>query len=380
MPPSRGRLAVGIVLVWILGSGGAGGLGAAEPVAVPGPNPTAVEALRRLKGMDLEANPAVKGALLRVVEASRGTPLFVEWVRDFRLKGEEAGLLDVAARHPGDPSAGEAMRLVLKSAGLDPLRRAIREQPDRKEAWIQVGANLSEPAMQPLLLEVVADEQAALPLRATAVRGLARTEAGAKEVLRVARAGQLDENLRNTATLSLAQSRWPAVRAEAAEVLPLPRSADGEALPAMGELVRMRGDATRGAAVFRSEKAACIKCHQVGEDGQGFGPALTDIGTKLGRQALYEAILDPSAGISFGYEGWTFATRDGEEVAGLLASETAEEVVVRQQGGVTVRVRKTELKGRERQKLSVMPAGLGTLLARQELVDVVEYLTTLKGR
>lgn len=378
MSPSYGCFAVGIGLVLVLGTAGPGVPWAAEPMA--GANSTAVEALRRLKGMDLEANPAVKGALLRVVEASRGTPLFVEWVRDFRLKGEEAGLLDVAARHPGDPSAGEAMRLALKSAGLDLLRRAIREQPDRKEAWIQVGASLSEPALQPLLLEVLGDEGAALPLRATAVRGLARTEAGAKEVLRVARAGQLDENLRNTATFSLAQSRWPAVRAAAAEVLPLPRSADGEALPAMGELVRLRGDATRGAAVFRSEKAACIKCHKVGEDGLEFGPALTDIGTKLGRQALYEAILDPSAGISFGYEGWTFARRDGEEVAGLLASETGEEVVVRQQGGVTVRVRKEELKGRERQKLSVMPAGLGTLLARQELMDLVEYLTTLKAR
>ena len=343
-----------------------------------GPNPTAVEALRRLKGMDLDANPSLKGALMKVVESSRGTPLFVEWVRDFKLTGQEPGLLEVAARHPEAPEAAEAMRLVLRGGGLSALKSAMQAQATNRAAWIQVCAALPEPAVQPLLEETMADGAAPIPLRATAVRGLARTENGAKHLLKTARAGQLDENLRNTAALALAQARWPGVKSEAAEVLPLPKAADGSALPSMGELVRLRGDAGKGGEVFRSEQAACIKCHRVGNEGVEFGPALSLIGAKLGRQALYESILDPSAGISFGYEGWTFEVRGGEELVGLLASETAEEVVVKQQTGAQVKLKAGDVIRREKSKLSVMPAGLGQILTRQQLVDVVEYLTTLK--
>src|SRR5207249_1442685 len=55
----------------------------------------ALEALSRLKGLDLEANPAVKSAVLKVLEQVRGRPEFVEIVRDFKIKGQEKGLLEL---------------------------------------------------------------------------------------------------------------------------------------------------------------------------------------------------------------------------------------------------------------------------------------------
>jgi putative heme-binding domain-containing protein len=197
--------------------------------------------------------------------------------------------------------------------------------------------------------------------------------------LDLGREGRLEDSARLTASLDLAQSRWPAIRDEAARVFPLPKTADGGALPPMAELVRLEGSVERGAKVFRSPQAACIQCHRVGEEGVDFGPALSGIGAKLARQALFESILDPSAGISFGYEAWSLELRNGDEVFGILASETAEELAVRQPSGVTVRIRKADLARRDPQRLSVMPAGLAQLLTRQELVDVVEYLASLKG-
>src|SRR5580765_5228909 len=41
----------------------------------------AIEALSRLKGIDLEANPAVKTAVLKVLDQIHGKPQFVELVR-----------------------------------------------------------------------------------------------------------------------------------------------------------------------------------------------------------------------------------------------------------------------------------------------------------
>jgi putative heme-binding domain-containing protein len=233
----------------------------------------------------------------------------------------------------------------------------------------------------PLLLDAVKAEGRSTTSRAVAIRGLARTEAGARELLRYAAEpdGGLEEPGRTTASLALAQSRWSEIRSEAAKVLPAPRSADGGELPSVSELIRLRGDAVRGATVFQSEQASCSKCHVAGQVGVDFGPALSQIGTKLGRQALYESILDPSSGISFGYEGWSVETRGGDEVFGILASETDEELAIKQQTGAVVRLKKSDVMRRERQQLSIMPAGLASVLSRQDLVDLVEYLTTLKA-
>src|SRR5438105_2582814 len=62
----------------------------------------AVEALSRLKGVDLEANPTVKAAVLRVLNKTQGTPQFVELVRDFKIKGQSEPLLDYALAHPSE--------------------------------------------------------------------------------------------------------------------------------------------------------------------------------------------------------------------------------------------------------------------------------------
>ncbi len=359
------------------------GLGSpAFPADSPAAGSAALEALQRLKGMDFEANPALKSALMRVLETTRGTPQFVELVRDFKLTGQEAGLLDVAAKHPADNAAAEAIRMVLGGGGADRVESALRDadaDAERQYGLLQAIANSGDTRGVGFLVEAVKLARTPVPSRAMAIRGLAQSEAGARELLRLADEGGLDEAGRTTASLALAQARWPEIRGAAARVLPAPRSADGGELPTVPELAQMRGDPIRGEKVFRSEEASCSKCHVVGDFGLDFGPALSQIGTKLGRQALYESILDPSSGISFGYEGWSLETRDGEEVFGLLASETEDELAIKQQTGAVVRLKKSDVIRRERQQLSVMPAGLGSVVSRRDLVDLVEYLTTLRA-
>lgn len=341
-------------------------------------NATAVEALQRLKGMDLEANPALKSAVLRVLEGLRGSPEFVEVVRDFQLTGQEEGLLEVARRHPEGSAGSEAMRLLVEQ-GAEARIRAAWTEPGTGDAVVLALSGREHPKANPLLVEVVTNRVLSSSARAAAVRGLARSEAGARELLRLAEGDLLDEAARGTASLALSQARWPAIREEGMRRLPPPKTGDGATLPPLSELVEMKGDAARGAAVFRSEAVACIRCHRVGDEGVDFGPALGQIGSKLGRQALYESILDPSAGISFGYEGWTVETKDGEEIFGIVASETAEELAIKLQTGVVTRVPTAKVARREKQGLSVMPAGLAQAMTREQLVDLVEYLLTLKA-
>jgi len=225
---------------------------------------------------------------------------------------------------------------------------------------------------------LLADNSLELEVRKAAVRAMARVQGGALTLIRMAKEQKLATELVPTASSELHEARWEDLKAEAAKVLPLSEGRNSEPLPPLSELVARHGDITNGAAVFRSDIVGCIKCHQVNGEGIDFGPNLSEIGTKLGKDALYQAILEPSAGISFGFEAWQIELKNGEEAYGLIANETPEEVSVKSVGGVLTRYKKSEILKTTRQKLSIMPAGLQQTMSTQELVDLVEYLASLK--
>jgi hypothetical protein len=104
-----------------------------------------LEALKRLKDIDLDANPTIKKVVLDLLEASRGQAAFVEIVRDFKLRGHEAELLRYAQAHPNDSTGVEAIRLLLNDAGLKLIRAAIDGEhaaatvaasPDGEDRWL----------------------------------------------------------------------------------------------------------------------------------------------------------------------------------------------------------------------------------------------------
>ena len=116
---------------------------------------------------------------------------------------------------------------------------------------------------------------------------------------------------------------------------------------------------TRSArAAMCSRAAACARCHKVGAIGQEVGPALTEIGDKLPKEELYEAIIDPSAGISFGYEAWLVTMKDGNAAFGIIQSETDSELEMKGPTGAVTRYAKAGIKSRQQQPLSLMPPGL----------------------
>src|SRR3954464_2407743 len=72
---------------------------------------TAVEALTRLENVNLDEKPAIKAAVERVLEKSRGTANYVRLVRHFNLKDKNAELLEVVIKNPESEGGVEAMRL-----------------------------------------------------------------------------------------------------------------------------------------------------------------------------------------------------------------------------------------------------------------------------
>lgn len=365
---------------WVLGVGAAAlflivaGAGADDEALARARG--ALEAVRRLKGADLEAKPALKAAIQRLAVQLQGQPELVELVRDFKLTNQYPALLQFAVDHPADPVAGDALRTLLStqpatvSAGLEHTQQAL-------PLLTALGTAAHRDAV-PLLLPWLAEAPGrSLAVRRTALRGLVKTQEGAGSLLALAEAQQLPADLIPLAAVELQSVRWVKLKAEAARLLP-PPTRTASALPPVSELARQTGDPVKGAQIFRRAEAACITCHQVNGEGIDFGPKLSEIGSKLGKDALYDAILEPSTGISFGYEAWAFTFKNGEEAFGILASETEDEIAMKSPGGVVIKYRTADVAKREKQTVSIMPEGLAAALSVTELVDLVEYLSTLK--
>ena len=70
--------------------------------------------------------------------------------------------------------------------------------------------------------------------------------------------------------------------------------------------------------------------------------------------------------------------RNGDDAQGLVVSETTDELALKTVGGLVTRYKKAEIVHRTKQKLSIMPAGLEQTMTRAELIDLVEYLASLR--
>jgi putative heme-binding domain-containing protein len=345
--------------------------------AAAGHEAMASETLTRLKDVDMDAHPEIKAALTTALASSRGTLEFVTLVQDFHLQDQNAGLIEVALRHPAEESGVQAMRLVLASRDVTLLDNALRDTNSAARLAEAMG-NTSDKRIVSLLLPMVTDEKIDFAARRQAVRSLARVQEGASQLLQLARENKLPNDVKFTATTELNQVRWPALKSLAAQVLPAPKGRNAHPLPPLPELLKMRGDVSRGAQVFARPEAACSTCHRINDKGADVGPALSEIGAKLGKDALYESILDPSAGIAFGYENWQITLKSGDDLNGIIVSDTADQIFLKDAKAIAIHIKKSDITSRRQLKLSLMPAGLQQTMSTQDLVDLVEYLSSLK--
>jgi len=151
--------------------------------------------------------------------------------------------------------------------------------------------------------------------------------------------------------------------------------------PSIDLLASMTGDARAGVAVARDVRGAnCIRCHQFGDDGGMVGPPLTTIGQKLSKAQIYTKIFNPNSSILMGYEDWIVKTRDGDFFEGILAETTDEHVTIKDASGQYHDVPLDQVASKKMLKTSIMPEGLASAMTQQEMVNLVEYLTTLKNQ
>src|SRR5436190_12489168 len=103
-------------------------------------------------------------------------------------------------------------------------------------------------------------------------------------------------------------------------------------------LLEARGRDRRGRELYLNHRAlACITCHRLEGVGGNVGPDLTRIWDTTSLEKLMESMIDPSKEIKEGYQSYVATTTQGQIVTGLKVSQSAEEVVLRDQTGKEVR-------------------------------------------
>ncbi|MFH5803833.1 PVC-type heme-binding CxxCH protein [Alienimonas sp. DA493] len=334
-------------------------------------------ALLRLKDAGGADDERIQNGIARVLDEVRGTERFVELLRTFRIPGRADDLLELAGTKPTETAGVDAAGLLIERGAWKDVSRVVwGENRELAEGVLSALGRTHRGDAVKFLTAVMDDENLDVGRRKAAAAGLAQIGEGARLLLERAEAGELAEELRQTVAATLHASTYHRLGDRVARVFPPPPGRE-KPLPSLAELTEARGDVANGKLVYMTT-GTCSKCHVVKGVGREVGPDLTEIGDKLSRQALFTSILYPSAGVSHNYETHTVLTEDGSVFNGLLVSETDEELRIKDQEGIERTFSKDALLEHGVQDVSLMPADIQKLMTEQELVDLVEFLTTLK--
>jgi putative heme-binding domain-containing protein len=290
----------------------------------------------------------------------------------------EEHLLGLASAWGVSTQSLQALDLALEIGGAGALgqRLATRQPNDDALVLSKVLGLSNRKEAANLQMGILDSELSPKPIKVEAVLGLARNKNNHAYLIEATKSDRLPAESKSLLGPTLRASEVPEVRQAAEGLFPMVKTSQ-KPLPPLDELVKKRGNAANGKNVYFGA-ATCSQCHMVGNDGKNVGPSLTEIGNKLTREAMFVSILAPSAGISHNYEAYTARTDDGEVVTGLLVSKTAQGVTIKDAKGIERMIPDGDLEELQKQEKSLMPENLQELINEQELVDVVEYLMTLR--
>jgi len=273
----------------------------------------------------------------------RGTAEFVSVVDRLNLRGFEADLANYIAANPNAQEAPIAAQVILRSnqSKLNEITGQT-DTPENKGRAVAVLTALGKIGDRDTT-RYLADRlgKAAPDMQREYVSALAISGNGGRELIALAEKRALPESLQFLAAAAIARSPDAGLRGAAQGKFRVPPVAGGQNLPPVHDLMAMKANAPDGKPAFA--KAACITCHKVAGEGIDFGPDLTQIGNKLSKEAMFEAILFPSVAISHGFQGMVIQRKSGDGFSGYITGETDDEVTLRLPGGISQAFKKMGL-------------------------------------
>jgi putative membrane-bound dehydrogenase-like protein len=158
-----------------------------------------------------------------------------------------------------------------------------------------------------------------------------------------------------------------------------PKSAVAEHEKLVQAVLARSGAVERGKAIFLDrEKSQCLKCHQLGDQGERTGPELTGLGSRFSRIYIAESILQPSRTIAPSFGTVVLELTSGKLLSGVKVAETTTIITLVDNQGNKQEVAKSEIAEQTNSPLSTMPEGLEKRLTEEEFVNLIAFLASLK--
>jgi len=203
-------------------------------------------------------------------------------------------------------------------------------------------------------------------------RDMAKDELGGQMLINLMASNQLPEDLIPVVEEFIFKNPDLSVRIQASTYFK--RKGNAELLD-INKIVALKGDAQNGKIQFEKN---CSTCHKVSDGGSDIGPDLSLIRKKFDKITLLDAIINPSAGIVFGYEPWLINMKNGDSHFGFLVADGADAIVLKDITGKRWTLDNTLITSRKKQEKSLMPEPGDSGIGGQQLSDIAEYLLNIK--
>jgi putative heme-binding domain-containing protein len=170
--------------------------------------------------------------------------------------------------------------------------------------------------------------------------------------------------------------RNASLRSQANKVLPPPPNRES-VIESFRSALQVAGDANRGHTIYTQR---CISCHRTSataSEGNAVGPDFVTV-KNAGREKLLFNILDPNREVAQQYVAYLIETKDGQDVLGILASDTPAGVTVRQAYGKETVIPRANIKRMTSQGKSLMPEGLEAEMKPSDLADLMAFIESAK--
>lgn len=137
-------------------------------------------------------------------------------------------------------------------------------------------------------------------------------------------------------------------------------------------VAKLKGNAERGAELFRQN---CSLCHRLQNIGNSIGADLAGL-TDKSAESLLVAILDPNRTVEPKYVSYQATTKSGREIAGIITTETPNNIALRTAGGAEEVLLRSEIAELTSSRLSLMPEGFENALNQQAMADVIAFINS----
>jgi putative membrane-bound dehydrogenase-like protein len=334
-----------------------------------------LEAVRHMKPAYIASHPEVKVVLSALLKQISGKQ-YLELVDYYQLKEESPRVLGMILAGTESSKAGQVVYNLPGGAALIRSKFFTGKEAEQL-ALIEMLRWQGKTESAQLLYEATANPKLSKAVQMQAARVIGNAYPTEEFVLDLLEKKKIATAYVPLVVESLQKAWRKSIRMKANSYLAKHQTETKKAHPAMAELINMSGDAVKGKVVFTN---SCTMCHLVNNEGIDFGPKLSEIGTKLSKEGMYMSILHPNAGIGFGYETFEVKTKSGDTYQGIIVSKNETDIVLRIPGGIVKSFKTSALKSYKQLPESLMPEGLADGMSTPELVDLIEYLSTLKKK